>query len=119
MSHTQEPASLVKARGDGPSAVRPLRERGLGAERNRPQIERPPAIAGEQQPFRSGKDAQQQVLGQTNAFTIDTRYSGRDPNTILPAEIIEDRTTTNRRSLTIDQVLDLAVRNSREYQTRK
>jgi hypothetical protein len=63
--------------------------------------------------------AQQQVLGQTNAFTIDTRYSGRDPNTILPAEIIEDRTTTNSRTLTIDQALDLAVRNSREYQTRK
>jgi outer membrane protein TolC len=63
--------------------------------------------------------AQRQVLGETNAFTIDTRYSARDPYTILPAEIIEDRTATNRRIITIEQALELAVQNSREYQTQK
>ena len=63
--------------------------------------------------------AERQVLGQTNAFTIDTRYSARDPNSILPAEIIDDRSATNNRTLTIEQALELAVQNSREYQTRK
>jgi outer membrane protein TolC len=63
--------------------------------------------------------AQRQVLGESDAFSIDTRYSARDPYTILPAEIIEDRTATNRRIITIEQALDLAVQNSREYQTQK
>jgi outer membrane protein TolC len=63
--------------------------------------------------------AEQQVLGEARAFTIDTRYSARDPRTILPAEIIDDRTVTNSRTITIEQALDLAVQNSREYQTRK
>ena len=63
--------------------------------------------------------AERQVLGQTNAFSIDTAYSARDPHSILPFEIIAERTVTNRRTLTIDQALDLAVRNSRQYQTQK
>src|SRR5512137_1723915 len=60
-----------------------------------------------------------QVFGRTNAFTIDTPYSGRDPKTIPPDEIIEGRTSTNRLILNLDQALDFAVRNSREYQTQK
>ena len=30
----------------------------------------------------------QRVFGQTNAFTVDTSYSDRDPKAIPPAEII-------------------------------
>jgi outer membrane protein TolC len=63
--------------------------------------------------------AERHVLGQTNDFGIDTPYSSRDPHTILPAEIIEDRTGTNSRTLSLEQALDLAVKNSREYQTQK
>lgn len=62
---------------------------------------------------------EQHIFGQTNEFTIETRYSKRDPKTILPAEIIEDRTATNRRIINLDQALDLAVTHSREYQTQK
>lgn len=62
---------------------------------------------------------EQRIFGQTNEFTIETRYSKRDPKTILPAEIIEDRTATNRRIINLDQALDLAVTHSREYQTQK
>ena len=60
-----------------------------------------------------------QVFGHTNAFTIDTPYSQRDPKTILPAEIIDSRSATNRRVINLDQALDLAVKHSREYQTQK
>jgi outer membrane protein TolC len=75
--------------------------------------------AADQEVYGLISGAQRQVLGLTNGFTIDTRYSARDPHTILPAEIIEDRTGTNSRTLTIEQALELAVQNSREYQTRK
>ena len=60
-----------------------------------------------------------QVFGHTNDFTIDTPYSNRDPKTILPAEIIDDRSATNRRIVNLDQALDLAVKYSREYQAQK
>ncbi len=65
------------------------------------------------------QQAQRQVLGQTNAFTIDTAYSARKPEEILPGELIEDRLQTNRRALTIDMALDLAAHNSRRYQAAK
>lgn len=59
------------------------------------------------------------VFGKTNAFTIDTRYSGRLPELIPPSEIITDRQASNTMVLGIDQALDIAVENSREYQTEK
>ncbi|HNQ87135.1 MAG TPA: TolC family protein [Verrucomicrobiota bacterium] len=62
---------------------------------------------------------EQQVLGRTNAFTIDTPYSGRDPKTIAPEEIIDGRSAANRLKVNLDQALDLAVRGSREYQGEK
>jgi len=62
---------------------------------------------------------ERRVFGHTNEFTINTRYSGRDVKTIPPAEIIEDRTSSNRFVVNLDQALNLAVANSREYQTQK
>ncbi len=62
---------------------------------------------------------ERQVLGETNEFTIDTRYSQRAPKEISPSEIIADRTATNRRVVSLEQALDLAVQHSREYQTEK
>jgi len=59
------------------------------------------------------------VFGRTNAFKIDTPFSGRNPKTIPPDEIIEARMATNRLILNLDEALDFAVRNSREYQTQK
>lgn len=60
-----------------------------------------------------------QVFSRTNAFTIDTVHSARKPQDILPNELIEDRLQTNRRVLTLEAALDLAVNNSRRYQTEK
>ena len=59
------------------------------------------------------------MLGHTNAFTIDTPYSGRKPAEILPTELIEDRLRTNQRVLTLEAAIDLAGKNSREYQKAK
>jgi outer membrane protein TolC len=61
----------------------------------------------------------QRVFGKTNAFTINTPYSARDPKTIPPEEIIFSRMVTTQRVINLDQSLDLAVRNSREYQSQK
>ena len=62
---------------------------------------------------------ERRVFGHTNDFSIDTRYSGRDPKTIPAAEILDDRSASNRFVINLDQALDLAVENSREYQTQK
>lgn len=59
------------------------------------------------------------VLGHTNTFAIDTPYSGRDPKAILPAELVEDRMATNRRTINVEEALRLAVQNSREYQSQR
>lgn len=59
------------------------------------------------------------MFGHTNAFSIDTRYSNRTPREILPPELIEDRSQTNRRTLSLEEALILATENSREYQAQK
>ncbi len=59
------------------------------------------------------------VMGRTNGFTIDTRYTGRPPKEILPAELVEDRSATNRRTLNVTEALQLAVASSREYQAQR
>ncbi len=64
------------------------------------------------------RKAEGALFHRTNAFSIDTPYSGRDVNDIRPPELIEDRTRTNRRTLSIEQALELAT-HSRRYQTEK
>lgn len=69
--------------------------------------------------YRIVQQTERKVLGETNAFTIDTAYSFRKPEDILPAELIEDRMRTNQRVLTIEDAINLAMTNSREYQAAK
>lgn len=59
------------------------------------------------------------VLGHTSAFTIDTPYSDRKPQEISSEELIEDRLQTNRRVLTIEDSITLALKTSRDYQKAK
>ncbi len=61
----------------------------------------------------------QAVFGHTNAFNIETAYSQRDPQTIPPAEIIGDRSASNRASINLEQALEMSLKQSREYQTQK
>jgi outer membrane protein TolC len=69
--------------------------------------------------YRIIQQYEKKIFGHTNAFTIDTAYSARKPEAIPPSELIEDRLQAGQRGLTIGEALDLAVRNSRDYQSAK
>jgi outer membrane protein TolC len=65
------------------------------------------------------EDIENQVFGKTNTFSIDTAFSSRKPSEIEPAEIIESRQEAAKRKLNIEEALELAIQNSREFQTEK
>jgi len=75
--------------------------------------------AADRQSYRILQRFEQKIFGHTNQFTIDTAFSGRDPKSVTPAEILENRQATNGRVLHLEDVLELAVKNSREFQTQK
>lgn len=62
---------------------------------------------------------EEQVFGRTNDFTIDTKYSGRDPQEIPASELIEDRRSSGEVRLDLDSALVMAYGNSRTYQREK
>jgi outer membrane protein TolC len=59
------------------------------------------------------------ALGKTNAFSIETPYSSRDPKEIKKNEIIEDRLKVEKLKPNLSEALKLAIDNSRAYQFRK
>lgn len=59
------------------------------------------------------------VLGTTNDFGIGTAYTERPTAEILPPELVDDRSRGAERTMTLDDALDLAVTNSRRYQSEK
>jgi outer membrane protein TolC len=65
------------------------------------------------------QQVEDKIFGRTNAFNIDTPYSARTPEEILPAELIEESLQTGRRLLTIEDALLLSIHNSRRYQAEK
>lgn len=62
---------------------------------------------------------QQTALGRSEAFSIDTRHSRKNPQKMKPGQIIADRATAGTKNLSLDDALSLAVTQSREYQNRK
>lgn len=64
-------------------------------------------------------ESQKQVHGLTNAFSVDTAYSKRELKGIQPGEIIDERATTRKLRLSLNDALQLAATNSRQYQFRK
>lgn len=75
--------------------------------------------AADKEVYQIISQAEADVFGKTNAFSIDTPYSGREPKEVLPSELIESRLQTNRRVLTIHDALRLGATQSRRYQTEK
>ena len=65
------------------------------------------------------EDIENQVFGKTNEFSIDTAFSTRKASEIEPEEIIESRQEPSKSTLNIEDALELAVKNSREFQTEK
>lgn len=57
--------------------------------------------------------------GQADEFTIDTPLSGVNPADVSSTEILEDRSTSGKLEISIDQALTLAIGNSRTYQDQK
>ncbi|MBL6763833.1 MAG: TolC family protein [Verrucomicrobiae bacterium] len=60
-----------------------------------------------------------QVFGRTNEFSIDTRYSAREPKEVEPSEIIRERMVGGDLRLTLDDALEIAFENSRNFQREK
>ena len=75
--------------------------------------------AADEDAFAILKSKQIQALGHTNAFSIETKYSDRDPDTILAPEIIQDRDRQEAMALTLPDALDLYFSNSPSYKNQK
>jgi outer membrane protein TolC len=75
--------------------------------------------AADREVYQIIQQAEQQVFGSTNSFSIRTRFSERTPTEITPNDVLGDRSATNRRVLNLEDSLQLAVLNSREFQTQK
>lgn len=65
------------------------------------------------------QNVENHIFGHSNQFSINTPYSGRKPDSVLPDELIVSREITNRRTLTIEGALHLAATQSRRYQSEK
>lgn len=52
-------------------------------------------------------------------FTIDTPYSGREPESLAPGEILEDRAAATSKKISIEEALSLSIAHSREFQARR
>ncbi len=63
--------------------------------------------------------AEKDVFGKNREFSIDTPYSDRTPDEILALDLVNERQVPGDRFLTIQDALNLAVQNSREYQSAK
>jgi hypothetical protein len=75
--------------------------------------------AADKEVYRIIESVESQIFGEASPFNIDTAYSHRDPESILRGELIEDRLAGGQRVLTLEDALDMAVRQSRRYQTEK
>jgi outer membrane protein TolC len=65
------------------------------------------------------EQAHRQVFGTNAPYTFEALTSSLDPDKIAPIDIIENRNAVGVRELSIDDALDLAIRNSRRYSTEK
>ena len=62
---------------------------------------------------------EEQMFGSASGFSIETAYTGIDPDDITPDDIFSERNRLNRQTLSIDAAIDLAIKQNRRYQTQK
>ncbi|MFT5905902.1 MAG: outer membrane protein TolC [Cryomorphaceae bacterium] len=65
------------------------------------------------------KKAEKYVFGKSKGFTIDTKYSGEQNSDIKASQLLAETQSGGELTLNIDQALNYAARNSREYQSQK
>ena len=75
--------------------------------------------AADKEVYKIIQQKEKEALGETNQFSIDTRYSNRKPDAIVSDEILADRLQDSSRILTLTEALSTAIRSSRQYQLRK
>lgn len=60
------------------------------------------------------------VFGKTNAFSINTQYSPRDPDSVPPMELIDERALDGTNLvISLPLALQMAYENNRTFKTRK
>ncbi|MDA7915644.1 TolC family protein [Verrucomicrobia bacterium] len=64
-------------------------------------------------------EVEKHVFGKASDFTIDTRYSHRDPEDILSPEIIEERQEIGAIKINLPEALKMAAENDRNFQTQR
>lgn len=77
------------------------------------------AKKADKEAYRIIAQKQAAIFGHTNEFTIDTKYSATDPYELKAQQIISERLESGDKLLTLQDALDVAVQNSREYQLEK
>jgi outer membrane protein TolC len=75
--------------------------------------------SADRQVYKIVDEKQAETLGLTNDFTIETRFSHRDPKEIPAGELVEERVQRLQRDLDVEEALRIAVENNRQYQFRK
>lgn len=65
------------------------------------------------------KEAEKHVFGKKQDFTIKTKNSGKDHTNTTSQQILAETQQTGELKLNINQALDYAAKNSRDYQSQK
>jgi len=75
--------------------------------------------SADKQVYKIIEEKQKEAFGETNAFSIATPYSSRDPKEIKHQEIIDDRQREAKQILTLTDALRIALESNRQYQLQK
>ncbi|YCM42609.1 TolC family protein [Verrucomicrobiaceae bacterium 227] len=65
------------------------------------------------------KRVEQDIFGTSSEFSIDTPDSGKKAGEVTSRKVLKGRSKGGKLTLTLDQALDYAIKNSREYQSEK
>jgi len=65
------------------------------------------------------KKVENDIFGTAPEFSINTPTPGKKAGEVTPKKVLKGRSTGGKLTLTLDQALDYAIKNSREYQSEK
>lgn len=76
--------------------------------------------AADKEVYRILSQKESLVFGKTNAFSIDTEYSGRDPKDVPAMELVNERKLDGTNVvISLPEALKMAFANNRTFQTRR
>ncbi|MGJ8726692.1 MAG: TolC family protein [Roseibacillus sp.] len=65
------------------------------------------------------KKVESDIFGDSSNFSIDSPTSGKKSKNVTPKTVLKSRTQGGKVTLSLDQALGYAIKNSREYQSEK